>query len=139
MNTINERIDALREALGIKSTRKFDAAIDRALGTTWKITGNLQQEPGFGYLETIKKTFPHVDGNWLLSGEGEMFYPEKLRREYVENLERRLEIRDRDARRLETAMDMAANRRESNFQRLSKRTPAREIVVLFAKNTAKSA
>jgi hypothetical protein len=139
MNTINDRIEVLIKALGFNSVNQFDIALDKARGTTWKITGSLKQKPGFEYLEIIKKRFPHVDGNWLLSGEGEMLYPEKLRKDYVEAIEQKLEMAERANRRYETMIDMAAQRRETNFQRLSKRTPAREIVVIFDRKLSKIA
>lgn len=139
MNTINDRIELLIKALGFKSADGFDKAFGRSRSVTSNITGPKKIKPGADYLAIIREKFPEVNGSWLLNGDGDMLYPHKQRKEYIEDLERKLAEAERANRRYETMIDMAAQRRESNFQQLSKRTPAREIVVLFAKNTAKSA
>jgi hypothetical protein len=139
METIHERLKILIPALGFSSLDKFDIALGRARSTTKNITGSRKTKPGYDYLNSILALFPKVDANWLFKGKGEMFFPEQPKRDYIEILEKELEDERRKSRRYEAALDIVAQRNQVNFQRLSKKTPAREIVVIFDRKLSKIA
>lgn len=132
--TINERLQILINALGFKSLNQFD----RALGVTRNTTSHYcnvekPKKPGPDFLGKILITFPQVDGRWLLIGSGEMFTPDKLYKEYVENLEQKLLESEKKSRRYETMIDMAAQRNMPNFQPLSDVPPVTPIYPLFSR------
>ena len=138
METVNQRIKETIEALGFTSLNAFDKVLGVPRNTTVCYVGDRQVKPGPDYFKKFFLKFPNVDTRWVMTGEGEMFTSEKLRREYIENLEKRLEIRDRDARRLETALDIASNR-SANFQSVSERTPGVKKVNFYEKYLEKVA
>ena len=119
--TVNQRIDALIKALGFESVRKFDKAMEIAPGYTANIVGARLSSPSFPFLQKIAIKFPQVDLQWLLTGSGEMFTPEKLSREYVDELEHRLR---------ETTEQANA----ANFKIVSNKKPVSQrigIIILF--------
>ena len=137
METINQRIQVLIPTLGFDSTDKFDKALKKTRGTSHKIVGSRQSKPGSDYLEKILIVFPNVDARWLLTGNGEMFTPEKLKKDYVETIEQKIEALERANRRYETMIDMAAQSRAVNFQPLSEGTHVREIYPLYSSGMLK--
>lgn len=139
METINERIEELIKALGFNSLNKFDKALSVPRNTTLMYCGGKRSKPGPDFINKLLITFPLIDARWLMTGDGEIFSPEKQRKEYVESLEKRLEAVEREKRRYETMIDMAAQRNNSNFQPLSERMPVGKIIQFFANNLAKSA
>jgi hypothetical protein len=139
MDTINQRLEALVHALGFSSLNAFDKALQVPRNTTVCYVGEQKSKPGPEFLRKLFVTFPNVDARWVITGEGSSFTPEKLRKDYIETIEQRLEMSERTNRRYETMIDMAAQRRETNFQRLSKRTPEGRIIQFVAKNLAKIA
>lgn len=139
METINERLRILIPDLGFDSWDKFDKELGNGRSTTVAICGERKQKPGALYMEKILLRFPNVNANWLLAGQGDMYLPKKSLMDYVQELESKFEIRDRDARRLETALDMASHGRIPNFRPLSKSTPVRRIRKIRVKYIAKTA
>jgi hypothetical protein len=135
MDTINDRIEVLIKALGFDNSNKFDKAIGKSRNTTNSIIGPRKSKPGAEFIETILTTFTQVDARWLLTGWGDMFSPDKYRREYVENLEEKLknleqkvEVTTKEKIRLEVLADSLISSR--NFQRHSKNAPVRAVVKL---------
>lgn len=89
MDTLGSRLKLLIEALGIKSLRAFDKAIDVKAQQTSAIVGPKQNIPTATYFQKIRHTYPNVDLNWLIDGEGEMFKPSGVKNgDIVEELER---------------------------------------------------
>ncbi len=138
METINQRIKILIPALGFSSLNQFDRALGVARNTSAHYCSE-GKKPGPDYTEKILNTFTQVDALWLMTGKGDMFFPEKMKREYIEALEKRLEAAERRASRYETMIDMAAQNRNVNFQRLRENAPVREIYTLYRKSSVKVA
>jgi transcriptional regulator with XRE-family HTH domain len=69
--TVNSRIAALIEALDL-SVRKFSKKTGISSTGVHNIVNN-HVTPRLETLGTILKTFPNVNRDWLISGEGEMF------------------------------------------------------------------
>ena len=127
METINDRLRFLiPKLIGEPNWDKFDKEIGNGRSITLSICGERNQAPGSKYLLKIRKRFPEANVNWLLDGQGDFFLPKKPLVDYVKELELKYEIRDRDARRLETALDMASSR-VANFQTVSGCTPVKKI------------
>lgn len=70
MKTFRERIDAL-----IKEYHLSRAEFERLCGLSNGYTRNLGTTPGVDKLEKILRQFPNVNRFWLLTGEGDMIYP----------------------------------------------------------------
>lgn len=69
-NSINERIKNVMEYYNLSAN-----ALAKGLGvssTAIYKTLDGQSEPNYQLLNKIKKKYPSVNGNWLLTGEGEM-------------------------------------------------------------------
>ena len=135
--TINDRLEILIKALGFSSLNAFDKVLEVPRNTTVCYVGEQRSRPGSGYLEKIALRFSNVDTRWLLAGEGEIFFPEKMKKEYVESLEQKIEALERANRRYETMIDMAAQSRAINFQPLSEETHVREIYPLYSSGMLK--
>lgn len=72
MTGINDRIDKLIRALGYNKT-KFAHALGYNYNTIIEsIVGKRQSKPGFDFLNALLTTFPSVNADWLMIGEGEM-------------------------------------------------------------------
>lgn len=138
METINDRIKGLLEALGFTSLNAFDKALGVPRNTTVCYVGEKPSKPGADFLKKLFLTFEDIDARWVLTGEGEMFLPDERRKNFIETLQRNFETRDRDARRLETALDLAS-KKNINFRLVSKYTPVGKIRKNFAKSIARSA
>jgi CDP-glycerol glycerophosphotransferase (TagB/SpsB family) len=139
--TINERISLLVKTLGYESLSSFDKALGIARNSTHNITGTKQCNPSYLFLELIKKKFVNVDANWLLTGEGEMFTPDKARREYVEQLETQLTEATEQAKIYKfSVMQAMARQQQASFSSVSKFLPVgRVLKVDFAHSLANKA
>jgi hypothetical protein len=133
METINDRIRTLIKALGFENSNQFDKALNKSRNTTHSIVGPRNSKPGADFIETILTIFTQVDARWLLTGYGEMFSPDKFRREYVENLEekvrnleQKMAVTSQEKVRLEILADSLISQR--NFQRLSRNAPVGRVI-----------
>lgn len=128
METINARIGRVVEALGFNVLNDFDKEIEVKRNTTATYLGKRQPKPGPEFLEKMFIRFPEIDTRWMMTGQGSMFTPEKLKPAYVENLEARYEKRDSEAKIFEMAMNMGMKvSHNTNFQSVSELTPVKKI------------
>ncbi len=130
METIKERLIVLMDALELKSMNAFDKALDLPRNSIMAYCGKgRNQKPGTEFYEKLIFKFPQVDVRWLITGTGSMFYPEKLRLDYIEGLEQKLATTNQEKVRLEVLADSLISR--ANFQLLSKKNaPVGKVVKL---------
>lgn len=151
MKTINERIEFLIREMKLKSIRDFDRAIGVSLGHTNNIVGAKQNSPNAEYLFKVKEKYKHINMNWLISGEGEIFEAteEEKMRIFEEN--KKLESEATNLRSQLSGLLMMASivNQKSNFQTTNfkpvsnKKTPAKKRgtvtqLPLFARSVANS-
>lgn len=73
MESINERIDLVIKEMKMNKN-SFSHRIGLTSATTINnIVGGRLSKPSFEILESILKTFPSIDANWLVAGIGEMY------------------------------------------------------------------
>jgi DNA-binding XRE family transcriptional regulator len=73
MDSINKRIELIIKELNYNKN-SFAKAIGLTANTIIEnIVGKRQSKPSFDVLHKILVTFPHLDANWLMTGEGEMY------------------------------------------------------------------
>lgn len=131
-STINERLDTLIKALGFNSLNKFDKAIGVSRNHTASIVGPRLSKPAYQFLESVLETFPQVDARWLMTGKGEMFTPEKLTKEYVEDLEEKLNETQKQANIYRFSVEQVMARQQAvNFKVVSKLLPVKDNIILF--------
>ncbi len=68
---IGDRIRAVMKAKGLKQEGLGELANYSGVAIGKII--NKKNEPKFGLLSSIIKHFPDINGNWLLTGEGQMY------------------------------------------------------------------
>lgn len=73
--TINQRIEAIRTKMNIKSVLEF-AKIVGVPQTSLNGNINNNQEPRFSRLSKILNTFPTISAEWLMREEGDMLKEE---------------------------------------------------------------
>ena len=141
METINDRLKILVEELGIKVLNDLDRMLGVSRNTTAHYTGLKRVKPGPEFLEKLFLKFPEIDVRWVMTGQGSMFLPEKLKLDYVEQLEKRYEQRDSEAKIFEMAMNMGMKVMSpaANFQSVSERTPGVKKVKFYEKYLEKVA
>ncbi|MDI9859655.1 helix-turn-helix transcriptional regulator [Flectobacillus roseus] len=69
--TISQRFEALIKALKMNNN-SFANSIGKSPSNI-KFVVDGSSKPGFDLLEQVLKTYPNVNSDWLLRGEGEMF------------------------------------------------------------------
>ena len=139
MDIINDRLKLVVNEIGYTVLNDLDRTLGVARNTTSNYVGLRKAKPGPEYLEKLFKKFPQINTRWVMTGEGEPFTPETLNKEYIENLERQLEIEKRRAARYEKMIDMATQANDINFQPLSEGTHVREIYPLYSNLLKKTA
>lgn len=99
-NEIAQRLRLIIESLGM-NTNSFSKKIGKSYSNvTYILEGKVK--PGFDFISTILKFYPHINSGWLITGEGEMFTSinSELRadgylQEHLRNLEKQFaEIRE---------------------------------------------
>jgi hypothetical protein len=98
MKTFNVRLKQLIEILGYSSARKFDMEIGAVESQTASVTGPKQITPKIDYIQKVKSRFPHVNLDWLISGEGEMFNVSQEEKTKVLEDNKKLEAEVQDLR-----------------------------------------
>lgn len=76
-NTISDRVGLLISTLGYNK-RTFSQAIGLSNDVTIGRIINEQREPSYKILNSIIQTFGNINANWLLTGQGEMFYEKNV-------------------------------------------------------------
>lgn len=144
METFNDRLKQLIERLNFKSSRKFDQEIGVPESQTTYITGPRQTIPRVDYLQKIKLRFTNVNTDWLISGEGDMFFnpPKKS----IEDLLAEVEVlkQERDLMRRENEglknsvvnLGLFQNSQSVNFLPVSIETPVNQKIRFFANSYA---
>lgn len=144
MRTFNDRLKHLIEALNFKASRKFDQEIGVPESQTTYITGPRQTIPRVDYLQKIKARFSNVNIDWLISGDGEMFFapPKKSMDDLLAELEALKQERDLIKRENEGLKNSVVNlglyqtAQSANFYLVSMETPVNENVIIFANRRA---
>ncbi len=128
-DNFSSRLEALIKELGYDSVNKFDKDLGVSKGHTYTIIAGRQSKPAYLYLVKVLLLFPQVDARWLLTGDGEMFTPDKVRREYVEQLEAQLtEIKEEAKIYKFSVMQAMANSQKVSFSSVSKSLPVGKVV-----------
>ena len=76
MSTINDRLIALREALG-KKKGEFSTLVGLEQSRYSKMEAG-SNRPALDAIEQIAVSVPQLNLRWLLTGQGEMFQPEHI-------------------------------------------------------------
>jgi len=71
MHEVAERIEELRELLGVKNQLSFCKELGFSQSTYAGIIGKRGSKPSLELLISIEKAFPGVNWKWVLTGEGE--------------------------------------------------------------------
>jgi len=77
METVNERMKILIDELTGGRQSFFAEKLGVGQSTINSIVGKRQNKPGYDLLNRIKTTYPEVNIDWLVAGDGEMFWGDK--------------------------------------------------------------
>lgn len=95
METFPQRLERLIEELRINQS-KFADLIGEPRPTISKyLSESKGYKPGFDNIQKIMKTFPNLNGRWLILGEGEIWttdYSAELQAQLVENQKKHSEL-----------------------------------------------
>ena len=72
MSTINDRINNIITHFSSGNKRKFSLLIGVSATVIENVVGSRGGKPGFDVLEKILFSFENINGNWLITGKGEM-------------------------------------------------------------------
>lgn len=120
---INDRLEELIHVLK-HNRNSFADEIDVSATIIYNIVGRRRSSPSFEVLEKIKNTFPQVNMNWIIAGEGEPLIPqdgnsEEIRSQVLElinrvgQFEELADIRDKHISVLQNKIDSLKRQVES--------------------------